>query len=89
MTTANMNACLAEYTPDEIRLGPRLVNTWLRAGTMTEAEAGEWLVRIDAWRAFYELELGSFPLHWRSASRVDFGDNNSCGADPTRQEVQR
>ena len=63
MTTAKMNACLAEYTPDEILLGPRLIDAWLRAGTMTEAEAGEWLVRIDAWRAFHALELDSAPLH--------------------------
>ena len=63
MTTAKMNACLAEFTPDEIRLGPRMIDAWLRAGTMTEAEAGEWLVRIDAWRAFHALEPGPSLLH--------------------------
>ena len=39
MPTANFNAVLAEMTPEEIRLLPRFVATWLDAGLMDEDEA--------------------------------------------------
>ena len=56
MDGIKFDALMAEMTPDEIRLIPRGVDAWLRAGWMDEAEADEWRRHYHAWQAFLELD---------------------------------
>ena len=51
MNASTINALMAEMDPDEIRLIPRFVDTWLRAGWMDESEAADWQLGALAWRA--------------------------------------
>ncbi len=56
MDSSKFNAAMADMTPEEIRLIPRFVDTWLDAGWMDEDEADEWRRHCDAWQAFLGLD---------------------------------
>ena len=47
-----MNALLSELSAEEIRKAPNWLGTLLESG-MTESEALEWALRIEAWRRFH------------------------------------
>ena len=57
MPSPDFNALLAEMTPEEIRLLPRLVDTWVGYGWMDVDEATEWLRRGRAWAEFHGITL--------------------------------
>ena len=61
MTTSRLNAAIAEMTPDEIRLIPRFVDTWIRAGWMEQDEADEWKLGALAWAEFHRISPESDP----------------------------
>ena len=56
MNASTINAAMADMTPAEIRLIPRLVDTWLRAGWIDEDEAVLWRQGYDAWLAFGQVD---------------------------------
>ena len=57
---STINALIAEMDPDEIQV-PQLVDAWLRAGWMDEAEAAEWQLGALAWAEFHSMSQGMDP----------------------------
>ncbi len=59
--TSKLNALMAEMDPEEIRLIPRFVDTWLRAGWMEPDEAVEWKLGTLAWAEFHRISPETAP----------------------------
>ena len=47
-----IDGTLAGMTAHDLALTPRWVELWVRAGTMSQNEADEWVRRSCSWRAF-------------------------------------
>ncbi len=52
MDASTINALMAEMDQEEIRVIPRMVDAWLRAGWMEPDEAVEWRLGALAWDEF-------------------------------------
>ena len=61
MDAAKINALMAEMTPEEVRIIPRLVDAWLGAGWMEPAEAVEWRLRALAWAEYHDISPETDP----------------------------
>ncbi len=55
MNPTTIDAILADAPADELADMLRLVDVFVRGGSMSQDEADEWRRRISAWREFLEL----------------------------------